>query len=282
VRLRPVRTRLATAALLTALTGAASSCEWLFANTLLPDDAGSSDASSPRDGQSDAGSVESSLADQRGDAGSDAPDGARGDASLDDVVNDAPFDNVVNGCPDAGVLASDTGSSELFIFVTSQLYNGNLGGLAGADCQCQSLAYVAGLPGIYKAWLSDSKASASSRLAHGSVPYKLVDGTIVANNWAGLTSGTLLHAISKTETDGAPPVSSHPCGNAGPATWSDTWPDGGDFTLTSLACVDWTDSTGTMANFGSPLATDNAWAAWCSASGAGVCASQSALYCVEQ
>src|SRR5215212_6677746 len=41
------------------------------------------------------------------------------------------------------------------VFLSSITYDGNLGGLSGADAKCQGLAAVAGLPGIYKAWLSD-------------------------------------------------------------------------------------------------------------------------------
>jgi hypothetical protein len=40
-----------------------------------------------------------------------------------------------------------------YVFVTSQKYYGNLGGVEGADQKCQSLAENAGLPGPYKAWI---------------------------------------------------------------------------------------------------------------------------------
>src|SRR3989344_6490978 len=45
-------------------------------------------------------------------------------------------------------------------FVTSATYHGNLGGLAGGDAECQSLANAASLGGIWKAWLSDSSTNA--------------------------------------------------------------------------------------------------------------------------
>jgi hypothetical protein len=47
------------------------------------------------------------------------------------------------------------------VFVTSTVHDGNLGGLAGADAICNSLASDAGLPGTYKAWLSDGFNSPS-------------------------------------------------------------------------------------------------------------------------
>jgi len=42
------------------------------------------------------------------------------------------------------------------VFVSSQTYVGNLGGVAGADSLCQGLATAAGLTGTFKAFLSDS------------------------------------------------------------------------------------------------------------------------------
>lgn len=85
------------------------------------------------------------------------------------------------------------------VFITSTTYNGNLGGLAGADAKCQTRASAANLGGTWKAWLSDSTTSATSRLLHSSVPYKLVNGTVVANNWDDLTDGTLQNTIGITE-----------------------------------------------------------------------------------
>lgn len=86
------------------------------------------------------------------------------------------------------------------VFVSSVKYNANLGGLAGADSKCQTLAATAGLTGTFKAWLSGDTVSAASRLTHSAQPYKLVTGETVANDWTGLTSGTLVHAIDTTES----------------------------------------------------------------------------------
>ena len=51
-----------------------------------------------------------------------------------------------------------------------------------------------------------STTSPDSRFSRGVGPYVLVDGTIVANNWSDLTSGTLRHAIDETETGRPPPT----------------------------------------------------------------------------
>ena len=50
------------------------------------------------------------------------------------------------------------------VFNSSTSYNGNLGGLTGADAKCQSRAAAAGLTGTYKAWLSSTTINAKDRL----------------------------------------------------------------------------------------------------------------------
>ena len=79
------------------------------------------------------------------------------------------------------------------------LHNGNLGGLAGADAICQARAEAAGslaAPGTYLAWLSDAgggvdpPVSPSTRFIQASVPYRLVNGTIVAASWSDLVDGS--------------------------------------------------------------------------------------------
>ena len=89
------------------------------------------------------------------------------------------------------------------VFVTSDTYNGNLGGLTGADAKCQAAANSADLGGTWKAWLCDDTGNASERLEHFSGNYVLVDGsTTVAEDWDDLTDGYLAHAINVTEVGG--------------------------------------------------------------------------------
>ncbi|RKZ05375.1 hypothetical protein DRQ25_16250, partial [Candidatus Fermentibacteria bacterium] len=76
---------------------------------------------------------------------------------------------------------------------------GNLDGLIGADAICQSHADEANLTGTYMAWLSDDTQNTQSRLNHSSVPYILPSGTVIADNWTELISGTLQHNINETE-----------------------------------------------------------------------------------
>jgi hypothetical protein len=115
------------------------------------------------------------------------------------------------------------------VFVTSQTYSGNLGGLAGADAKCQQLANAAGLTGTFKAWLSDQSGNCpATRFAIGfsppgpyhpkpattptiQHPYVLVNGKTIANGWADLTKGSIATPIQVDERGGTP--SSYSCPN---------------------------------------------------------------------
>ena len=99
------------------------------------------------------------------------------------------------------------------VFVSSQLFNGNFGagqrvlGHLEADNRCQDLAGEAGLSGSFKAWISGRVDTGDGPLPHGVVdrftqsadPYRLVNGTQVADNWGDLTDGSLDHAIDLDE-----------------------------------------------------------------------------------
>src|SRR5262249_27131858 len=106
------------------------------------------------------------------------------------------------------------------VFVTSLTYTGNLGGLAGADALCQARADAAALGGTYKAWLADDSGSPATRFTHSTGEYVLVDGTVVAGNWADLTDGSTGHAIDKTEGNGTPPTTGSVCGPPNRRVWS--------------------------------------------------------------
>lgn len=59
------------------------------------------------------------------------------------------------------------------------------------------LAALAGLSRFdtFRAWLSTAESSAADRLLHSRGRYVLVSGLVVAEDWDGLTSGTLIHPI---------------------------------------------------------------------------------------
>jgi hypothetical protein len=171
------------------------------------------------------------------------------------------------------------------IFVSSESYTGNLGGLTGADSLCQQLATTAKLGGTYKAWLSSTTTSASARLTHATVPYVLVNGVVVAQDWTGLTSGTLLSPIDVNEGGGPAPMELLMCGQSNASVvWTATSTSGMLGTTQGATCADWTSSTTTTgAVLGFADRTDNGWTAACSAgSGSTICSGNAALYCLEQ
>ena len=160
-------------------------------------------------------------------------------------------------------------------------YQKSLSDLAGADTKCQGLAVAANLGGNWKAWLSDNVVSAAARLTQNNGPYALVDGTVVANNWADLTDGTLLKAINKSEKNLAPPGSTGSC--TGSNVWSNT-----DFkgaiksAVATASCTGWTvalaGQTGNQGNYPSS-GNANLWTDQCTTS---TCAQTAPIYCFEQ
>jgi hypothetical protein len=156
------------------------------------------------------------------------------------------------------------------VFVTSQQYAGNLGGLAGADAKCQLLASNAGLCGTFMAWLSDSRTSASTRLSHSSNPYVLVDGTtMVAPNWTGLlSSGGPVNPILKDERGMV---------HSSTDVWTNTTPSGD---ISSASCGDWTSASTTagVGQVGDATRTDNGWTQLILDD----CSGSASLYCMQQ
>jgi len=98
------------------------------------------------------------------------------------------------------------------IFVTSQRFDGNLGGLAGADAKCNAAAQNAGLPGTYKATLSHGKTAneaevnARDRIADNGFPYRRIDGAIIQVSYRKLFFSQIFHSIELDETGRATPV----------------------------------------------------------------------------
>ena len=83
------------------------------------------------------------------------------------------------------------------IIVSSLKWTGAMGGLKGADAKCQQSAINAGLTGTWKAVMSDSSTSATSRLPN--IPYYNMNGLLVANNKADLFDGTIANFVNIDE-----------------------------------------------------------------------------------
>ncbi|PDT72894.1 lectin [Bradyrhizobium sp. C9] len=105
---------------------------------------------------------------------------------------------VVLAAPPAAAQTADTS-----FFVTSNGIGngGNLGGLAGADNHCQTLAQAAGFgaPKTWRAYLStqaaDGKVAVNARDRIGKGPWKNVKGVVVAKDVADLHSAS--NALTK-------------------------------------------------------------------------------------
>lgn len=210
-----------------------------------------------------------------GDPGATGPIGPPGPASLSDLLglegtpctaDDGSISMVTVAVAADGTLGI-TCSSYKVVFVTSGTYKGNLGGLQGADSICQKEATLAGLTGVYKAWLSTSNGSPATRFPQFTGQYKLVDGSEVASSWTGLTSGSLDTPINESAS-GIP--ENYP-------VWTGSKPDGSP--ITSLDnCSNFTSASGT-AEIGVTLGS--AGTGW-SEDGTAGCGYACALYCIQQ
>jgi hypothetical protein len=182
------------------------------------------------------------------------------------------------------------------VFATSGTYiAGLLGGLTGADAICAQSAVGPDplnpiLSGTYKAWISSSQGSPSSRFTKCGAPYVLADGTtVVANDWDDLTDGVF-------GADGAiaAPINHDERGELIPSSdifsilvWTSTTPAGlpllfgginGDVSLT---CHDWSSTASDAGiSFGDFTARSGAWTEY----GTTGCANNfgGRLYCFEQ
>ncbi len=196
------------------------------------------------------------------------------------------------------------GECERAVFATSGRFDGNLGGLAGADARCQAAATAAGLRHTFKAWLSDATVHAKDRLDRGGSGYRLLgpDGPLVATSIdAMLITITypmptlVMSARIDRDEYGEPSV--EPL-----LAWTGTRPDGTswdsvEWTNDSLTCENWTTTAhsetcgqpgyclygraGKMHDLnylGEPEPSDITWTSY-----AGYwCEQQFRLYCFEQ
>lgn len=158
------------------------------------------------------------------------------------------------------------------IFVTSTTYNGNRGGLSGADTSCATQASAQSLPGTYKAWLATTASNDPQTLmTQATVPYRVpnTNRNIVASNWTDLVDGTLTRAINVTESGGSASNTNN--------VWSNA--DSTGTVVGANNCTNWTSSSsGVNGAVGSSNATNTSWANNSTAA----CNTSKRLYCVQQ
>jgi hypothetical protein len=169
------------------------------------------------------------------------------------------------------------------VFATSLGFDGNLGGLAGADMKCQARAQAAGLPGTYLAWLSDPTGSPLTRFTQSTIPYVRRDGVKVADDWADLTDGSLDAPINRSETGGQPFVGTASCNlNGNPVkglAFTNTLLQGNqgfDF----LSCNSWSTNSVNQTTAGGHWSSANT--NWTQLQCTYHCGNKEALYCLQQ
>lgn len=159
------------------------------------------------------------------------------------------------------------------VFVTSTTYNGNLGGLAGADAKCQSRADAANLGGTWKAWLGDGTGSPSSRFIKSTNAYKRIDGQLIANNWNDLVDGNLQNPILVSEFGS----------NFNSQVWTNTKIDGTVKYTGNASCNNWTSNAANGLDFSTNGISSRNDFNWTDTSGSSLpCNSIIRLYCFEQ
>ncbi len=162
--------------------------------------------------------------------------------------------------------------NEKTIFVTSATFDGNLGGLTGADDKCQAEADgpASIVPsGTYLAWLSDGTDSPDTRFTKSSHPYMLPDGTKIAEDFTDLTDGSILHTINIDTTGKSLGLQRF---------WTGTNADGTSAQQLVL-CDGWTDPlVGSWGLTGSTIQTSTLW----STQYQGQCGTPIRLVCFQQ
>jgi cysteine-rich repeat protein len=184
----------------------------------------------------------------------------------------------VETCDDGNMVDNDACSNTcklgpLRVFVSSDTYNGNLGGLAGADQKCIALATAANLGGTWMAWLSDGVNGPATRFVTkgGQRRYARIDGKVVANTWADLIDGTLALPINVTEKNMTPPGSPED-------VWTNTNENGTPNSANSH-CQSWTSAAGNSgSNNGDRTFMDGKW----TKESDDQCNDSNHIYCFEQ
>jgi hypothetical protein len=221
-------------------------------------------------------SVLDNLGSGGSDAGTDAavPNKPDGGAGMDSGSNPGEDASVADaGVVDSGVELVDAGCNPDVpttfkrVFVSSEVLSGPLGSLDDMDAKCQLLANSQCLGGTWKVWLSDQMHSPSTRMVHATVPYKRLDGAMVASKWSDLIDGSLGASISITE------LGTSVTG----IVWTATATSGNGFT--SLTCDSWqSNSPSLSAKTGNCASSGSTW----THQDDSPCSDEARIYCFEQ
>jgi cysteine-rich repeat protein len=202
-----------------------------------------------------------------------------GDQCGDGVLDDG------EECDDKGTADGDGCSHVCLkefrrVFVTSQNFSGDLDGIEGADSKCQVAASNAGIPGVFRAWLSSSESSPAQNFVKSTVPYRDVMDEVIVDDWEGLVAvgdGSNLEAsIYRTEFGEVATSGLHPCFPSDVVlVWSNTT-GSGSMLSADRSCTTWTGVG--EGGVGRLASKDETWTQYCPVP----CATLAPLYCFEQ
>ena len=170
-----------------------------------------------------------------------------------------------------------------WVFVTSGLNVGNVGGVTGADNYCQTQAEAAGLAGTYMAWLTGADPNSAPATRFGSTEftgwYRLPSEppTAVAQGWADLTSPNDDMPASYLQSAIYVSEAGSPLDDA--FVWTNTKSDGTQATK-EMHCLDWSSSAIEVKGWtgrAKPELTSDVWTMFSE----NACANGVRLYCFQ-
>ncbi len=129
----------------------------------------------------------------------------------------------------------------------------DVSGIPAADRICQMVAESAGLGNNYLAWISDDTTSPDARFNKSDIPYRLLDGTLVAYDWSDLVDGQLEAPINITELGAGLHAPNQ-------FAWTDTNTDGTYDSINNNHCDNWGNKTNLFeGEIGNTTMTDSRW-----------------------
>ena len=165
------------------------------------------------------------------------------------------------------------------VFVTSKEYNGDLGGVNGANAKCAELAAAAVLGGTYLAWISadNQNSDPESRFTKAAIPYYKTNNEKVADNWDDLIDGSLDSKIDRYE-NGMPAAAN---ANGDNEVWTNVADNGTQDGDDGYECMDWSGITNLQGSVGVWTADNGAWTDL-DANAQHPCGETKRLYCFQQ
>jgi hypothetical protein len=161
------------------------------------------------------------------------------------------------------------GTDYKLAFVTAATFDGNLGGVSGANTKCDTAATNASLSGTWKAILADDSNDIFNNIGSSAVQIYDLSGNFLAASFADLASYTTVgtNAVAVDETGTA--VAS------GAKVWTGATGSGA---ASGSACSNWSSANGAVYGIYGETRTD--YGEWLNYS-SNACSSTNHLYCVQ-